>query len=72
METHRPGYIRDGLRGFAHLLRWHLLISTSKPGNAIIFSSEYFWERFSHIRPNGKIPQNQIPFYLGYILTFAH
>jgi len=27
---------------------------------------------FSHIGPNGKIPQNQIPFKLGYILTFAH
>jgi hypothetical protein len=72
METHCPGDFWDGLRGFAHLLHCILLLSASKPGNAIIFSSEYFWGRFSHIGPNGKTPQNQIPLNLGYILSFAH
>jgi hypothetical protein len=72
METHCPGDFWDGLHGFTHLLHWFLLLSASKPGNAIIFSSEYFWGRFSNMGPMEKTPQNQIPFYLGYILTFAH
>jgi hypothetical protein len=58
METHRPGCFWGDLHGFALLLHWFLLLSASKPGNGI--------------GPNGKTPQNQIPLYLGYILTFAH
>jgi hypothetical protein len=55
METHCPGDFWDGVHGLAHLLHWILLLSASKPGNAIIFSSEFFGDVFL-IRAQWKKP----------------
>jgi len=71
VETHRLGDFWDGLPSFAQLLYRFLLLSTSKPGNAIIFSSEYFWEHFLTLGPMGKSLKIR-SLYLGYISTFAH
>jgi hypothetical protein len=62
METHRPGYFWGGLRGFAHLLHWFLLLSASKPGNAIIFSSELFLGTLFTHRAQWENPSKSDPF----------
>jgi hypothetical protein len=72
METHHPGCFWGDLRGFALLLHWFLLLSASKPGNCIIFSSELFLGTLFTHRAQWENPSKSDPFVFGIYLTFAH
>jgi len=72
METHCPDDFWHGLPSLTYLLYRFLLLSASKPGNAIIFSSEYFWEHFLTSGPMGKSLKIRSHLNRDIFLTFAH
>jgi hypothetical protein len=71
METHRPVHFWGDLRGFALLLPWILLLSTSKPGNGVIFSSELILGTLFTHRAQWENPSESDPFLFGIYLNIC-